>query len=189
MGMPFLRMQLSGVRDIGSNVLKNTSETSLWEDLSCNRPVGQRLHVKNSCGSANQTSSPPVMSKSNKGSKSPEGTNRNGYWATKHKVSCKRGDREKCSTAISYITSYTTSHTISQINILYDVIHIRCRIRYSIWCHVNILYHVVYDVKYDISNNVEYDIVYVYRLRCYNRKIKKKIMPAGVMCREEGEKP
>ena len=50
MGIPFLCMQLSrsGVRDIGSNVLKNTSETSMWEDRSCNRPVGQRLHMKNS---------------------------------------------------------------------------------------------------------------------------------------------
>jgi hypothetical protein len=53
-------MQLSGVRDIGSNVLKNTSKPSLWEDVSCHRPVGHRLHEKNSCGRANQTSSPPV---------------------------------------------------------------------------------------------------------------------------------
>ena len=29
MGIPFLCMQLFGVREIGSNVLKNTSETSI----------------------------------------------------------------------------------------------------------------------------------------------------------------
>jgi hypothetical protein len=71
-------MKLFGVRDTGSNVLKNTSETSLWDDLSCERPVGHKLHVKNSCGRANQTSSPPVMSKSTNGSKSSKGSNRNG---------------------------------------------------------------------------------------------------------------
>jgi hypothetical protein len=47
-------MKLFGVRDIGSNVLKNTSETSLWDDLSCERPVGHKLHVKKSCGRANR---------------------------------------------------------------------------------------------------------------------------------------
>jgi hypothetical protein len=42
--MPFLCMQLSGVREIGSNVLKNTSETSICEALSSICPVGHRLH-------------------------------------------------------------------------------------------------------------------------------------------------
>ena len=37
-------MQLSGVREIGSNVLKNTSETSICEALSSICPVGHRLH-------------------------------------------------------------------------------------------------------------------------------------------------
>jgi hypothetical protein len=66
-------MKLFGVRDIGSNVLKNSSKISLWDDLSCERPVGHKLHVKNSCGRANQT--PPVMSKSTNGSKSSKGFN------------------------------------------------------------------------------------------------------------------
>ena len=38
-------MQLFGVREIGSNVLKNTSETYICEALSSICPVGHRLHV------------------------------------------------------------------------------------------------------------------------------------------------
>jgi hypothetical protein len=79
-------MKLFGVRDIGSNVLKNTSETCPWDDLSCERPVGHKLHVKNSCGRANQTSSPPVMSNSTNGSKSSKMEafyKRHGFPATK----------------------------------------------------------------------------------------------------------
>jgi hypothetical protein len=36
-----------GVRDIGSNLLENTRKTSLWEDVSCNLPVG--LHWTTGC--------------------------------------------------------------------------------------------------------------------------------------------
>ena len=114
-------MQLSRVRDIGSSVLRNTSETSMWEDRSCNRPVGQRLHVKNSCGSANHTSSPPVMSKSDKGSKSSKGSNRNGYSATKHKVSSNRGIVRR-----------------APYDIVYDVTY-------------DIVYDIIYDIAYDIA--------------------------------------
>ncbi len=103
--------------EIGSNVLKNTRETSLWEDLFSIWPVGHRLHEKNSCGRANQTSSPPVMSKSVNGSKSSNGSTRKGYGATRAKVSChttvKTGGQHRISYMTSHTISYTTSYTIS----------------------------------------------------------------------------
>ena len=127
MGIPFFCMQLSGVREIGSNVLKNTRETSLWEDLFSIWPVGHRVHEKNSCGRANQTSSPPVMSKSVNGSKSSNGSTRKGYGATRAKVSChttvKTGGQHRISYMTSHTTSYTTSYTIS-----YTIWHTMCRV-------------------------------------------------------------
>jgi hypothetical protein len=114
-------MQLSGVREIGSNVLKNTRETSLWEYLSSDWPVGHRLHERKNCGRANQTSSPPVMSKSVNGSKSSKGSIRKGYCATRHKVSCHSSSQKRWSTQ----------------NIVYDIVY-------------NIIYDVVYDVAYDM---------------------------------------
>ena len=40
-------MQLFGVREIGSNVLKNTSETSIWEEHQWN------LYMKNTSETSN----------------------------------------------------------------------------------------------------------------------------------------
>jgi len=182
-------MQLSGVREIGSNVLKNTRETSLWEDLFSIWPVGHRVHEKNSCGRANQTSSPPVMSKSVNGSKSSNGSIRKGYGATRHKVSChttvKRGGQHRISYMTSHTISYTTSYTISYTiwhTISYTTSY---TISYTIWiCPAHWDFHWDFwsrnkrlanfqwevrrgrpscTISYTISYaNIVYDIVYIY---------------------------
>ncbi len=131
-------MQLSGVREIGSNVLKNTSETSLWENLSSVWPVGHRLHEKNSCGRANQTSPPPVMSKSVNGSKSSKGSIRKGYGATRHKVSC-----------------HSSQKRWATQNIVYDIVY---DVAYDMLCDMPRA--IVYDIVYDIVYKIVYEIVY-----------------------------
>ncbi len=57
-------IQLSGVRLIGSKVLKNTSENSLCLPVFPISPVEHSVHLKNSCCLAYQTSPAPVISKS-----------------------------------------------------------------------------------------------------------------------------
>jgi hypothetical protein len=61
MGTPFLCMQLSGVRLMGSNVLEGKSESSLYVWVKSIPPVGHKVHLKNNCGLAYQTSPPPEL--------------------------------------------------------------------------------------------------------------------------------
>ena len=171
MGIPFFCMQLSGVREIGSNVLKNTRETSLWEDLFSIWPVGHRVHEKNSCGRANQTSSPPVMSKSVNGSKSSNGSTRKGYGATRAKVSChttvKTGGQHRISYMTSHTISYTTSYTIS-----YTIWHTMCRVicpahwdfHWDFWSRNKRLANFHWDFGLP-RKTIVYDIVCLYRIR------------------------
>jgi hypothetical protein len=50
MGTPARRMMLSGVRSMGSNVLKYTRDTSLWAALNPGplAPVGHKVQLKKS---------------------------------------------------------------------------------------------------------------------------------------------
>ena len=89
MGTPFLCMQLSGVRLMGSNVLKKSSEYYLCLWGKSTAPVGHSVHLKNYCGLAYHTSSPPVISKSRMTLSSANGSSLNGKGATRQTQSCK----------------------------------------------------------------------------------------------------
>ncbi len=55
---------LSGIRLMGSNMLKYTRDTSLWEPL-CSvplAPVGHKVQLKKSCGHSYHTRQPPCKS-------------------------------------------------------------------------------------------------------------------------------
>ena len=66
MGTPACCMILSGVRVMGSNVLKYTRDTSLWEALypGSLAPVGYKVQLKKSCWRAYHTRPSPFMLKS-----------------------------------------------------------------------------------------------------------------------------
>ncbi len=85
-GTPFCCKQLSGVRLIGSKVLKKTNY--LYVPESPIAPVGHSVHLKKSCGLAYQTSPAPVISKSWATLNSSNGSLLNGNGATKHTQSC-----------------------------------------------------------------------------------------------------
>jgi hypothetical protein len=89
MGTPFCCIQLSGVRLIGSKVLKNTSENSLCLRVFPISPVGHSVHLKKSCGLAYQTSPAPHISKSRVTLNSSNGSFRKRCWATRHTQSCR----------------------------------------------------------------------------------------------------
>ena len=90
MRMPFCCIQLSGVRLIGSKVLKNTSENSLCLPVFPISPVEHSVHLKNSCCLAYQTSPAPVISKSRVTLNASNGSFLKGYGATRHTQSCRK---------------------------------------------------------------------------------------------------
>ena len=72
----------------GFKSAKKNSEFSLCRRGNSISPVGHRVHLKNSCDLAYQTSPPPVISKSCMTLKSPNGSILKGYGATRHTQSC-----------------------------------------------------------------------------------------------------
>jgi hypothetical protein len=110
-GTPFCCKQLSGVKLMGSKVLKKTSENSLYVRESPIAPVGHSVHLKKSCGLAYQTSPAPVISKSRATLNSSNGSLLYGNGATKHTQSWKQNNIIK----IGYDIGYDV------VNISYDI--------------------------------------------------------------------
>jgi hypothetical protein len=88
-------------------------------------------YEKNSCGRANQTSSPPVMSKSTKGSKSSKGSYRTDMGPPDTQYPVKKGELD-----------------VHHINIAYDVV---CNIVYDVV--YDVVYYVIYDVAVGKKNH------------------------------------
>ena len=184
MGTPFCCIQLSGVRLMGSKVLKNTSENSLCLRVFSTAPVGHSVHLKKSCGLAYQTSPAPVISKSRVTLNSSKGSSRKGYGATRHTRSCRkkivRDIRQDIRSDIGYDITYKSqiSGMISGMIFPKKKIHMNKKAQHVIWNRTP-AYRLTRGCMYrsdTVAVNIMRKIIYIYST-CYDVLMKFQRLP------------